>query len=45
MSLFGFRNRYRLFQRGLLIKHWDIAIEREGGVTKLSNDAIQWVYC
>ncbi|XP_011496500.1 PREDICTED: LETM1 domain-containing protein 1 isoform X2 [Ceratosolen solmsi marchali] len=42
MSIFRLKNRYRLFQRGLLIHHWDIAIKREGGVTKLSENTIQW---
>lgn len=43
MSRFGFGNRYRLLQRGELIKRMDNAINREGGPTKLPYDAIRWV--
>ncbi|XP_076647201.1 LETM1 domain-containing protein 1 [Halictus rubicundus] len=32
----------KLIERGMLIKHMDEAIQREGGVTKLSKDAIRW---
>lgn len=30
-------------ERGMLMKRMDIAIQREGGITEMSNEAIRWV--
>ncbi|XP_051162920.1 LETM1 domain-containing protein 1 isoform X1 [Leptopilina boulardi] len=35
--------RKRLLNRGLLIKSMDIAIQKEGGVTKIPIEALKWV--
>lgn len=35
--------RKRLMKRGLLLKNMDNAIRKEGGVTKLSTEALKWV--
>ena len=40
-SLKPFR-KLKLLERGLLIKRMDQAIQREGGITKIPNDAIRW---
>lgn len=34
--------RRRLMERGMLIKRMDVAIQREGGVSAMSNDALRW---
>ena len=35
--------RQRLLNRGLLLKRMDNAIQNEGGVTKIPNEALKWV--
>lgn len=36
--------RKRLLDRGLLIKTMDNAIQNEGGVTNIPNEALKWVW-
>ncbi|XP_014220515.1 LETM1 domain-containing protein 1 [Trichogramma pretiosum] len=42
MSTYTLRKRKKLLERGLLIKRMDAAIQREGGPSMLSYDAIRW---
>ncbi|XP_015591310.1 LETM1 domain-containing protein 1 [Cephus cinctus] len=42
MNKWCFNRKSRLLDRGLLIKEMDDAIRKEGGVTKMHNDALKW---
>ncbi|KZC10598.1 PREDICTED: LETM1 domain-containing protein 1 [Dufourea novaeangliae] len=42
ISSWGPFRKKKLFDRGMLIKQMDEAIQKEGGVTEMSNDAICW---
>lgn len=39
----GFRRRYRLAERAVILHEMDMAIIREGGVSKLSQEELRLV--